>query len=79
MNLMCTTWIVDPTFRHVKSVATIMKRIIISNNNYNKICDEHTVDMLLLLNSIDEFLITRFVDIKRVHYEDPSHPLTYHC
>jgi hypothetical protein len=32
---------------HVPSVATIMKRIIISNYSYNKIYDEHTIDMLL--------------------------------
>ena len=72
-------WIMDPILRHVKSVATVIKRIIISNYNYNKICDEHTVDMLLPLNTIDEFLITRFVDVKRVHYKDPSHLRTYHC
>jgi hypothetical protein len=64
---------------HVKFVATIMKRIIISNYSYNKICDEHIVDMLLPLNTIDEFLITRFIDVKRVHYNDPSHLWTYHC
>jgi hypothetical protein len=56
-----------------------MKRIIISNYSYNKICDEHIVDMLLPLNTIDEFLITRFIDVKRVHYNDPSHLWTYHC
>jgi hypothetical protein len=55
-----------------------MKRIIISNYSYNKICDEHTVDMLLPLNAIDEFLITWFVDMKGVHYNDPSHLRTYH-
>jgi hypothetical protein len=55
---------------HVKSIATVTKRIIISKYNYNKICDEHTVDMLLPLNTIDKFLITRFIDIKRVHYKD---------
>jgi hypothetical protein len=38
---------------HVKSVATVMKWIIIRNYSYNKICDEHTVDMLLPLNTID--------------------------
>jgi hypothetical protein len=40
------------------------KRIIISNYSYNKICDEHTVDMLLPLNTINYFLIARFIDIK---------------
>jgi hypothetical protein len=72
-------WQVDPTFSHGKSVATVMKRIIISNYIYKKICDEHKVDMLLPLNTIDEFLITRFVNVKRVHYNDPSHLRTYHC
>jgi hypothetical protein len=35
--------------------------------------------MLLPLNTIDEFFITRFVDVKRVHYKDFTHPQTYHC
>jgi hypothetical protein len=67
-----------PTFLHVKFVTTVIKRIIISNYSYNKICDQHTVDMLLLLNTIDEFLITRSIDVKRVYYNDPSHLRTYH-
>jgi hypothetical protein len=25
---------------------TVMERVIISNYSYNKICDEHTIDML---------------------------------
>jgi hypothetical protein len=54
------------------------KRIIISNYSYKKICDEHMVDMLLPLNTIDEFLITGFIDIKRVHYNVPSYVWTYH-
>jgi hypothetical protein len=62
------------TFNHVKSVATVMKRIIISNYSYNNICYEHMIDMLLTLNTIDEFLITRFVDAKMVHYKDPIPP-----
>jgi hypothetical protein len=43
----------------------------LSNYSYNKICEEHTVDMLLHSNTIDEFLITRSIDVKRVHYKDP--------
>jgi hypothetical protein len=39
-------WKVLPTLAHVPSVATITKRIIISNYSYNKMYDEHTVDML---------------------------------
>jgi hypothetical protein len=35
------------------------------------------VDMLLPLNTIDEFLITRFVNVKRVHYKDATHLWTY--
>jgi hypothetical protein len=45
------------------------KRIIISNYSYNKFCDEYTVDMLLHLNTIDEFLISRFINVKRVQYK----------
>jgi hypothetical protein len=55
-----------------------MNRIIISNYSYNKIYDEQTVYMLLPLNTIDEFLLTRFVDVKRAHYNDSSHLRTYH-
>jgi hypothetical protein len=68
-----------PTLAHVPFVATIVERIIISNYSYNKICHEHTVDMLLPLNIIDELLITRFVDIKRVQYKYFTHLRTYHC
>jgi hypothetical protein len=70
-------WEVLLTFFHVKYVVTITKRIIISNYSYNKISDEHMIDMLLPLNTINEFIITRFVDVKRVHYNDPSHLQTY--
>jgi hypothetical protein len=79
MHLIFTMLIVDPTFGHIKFVVTVTKRIIISNYSYNKIWDEHMVDMLLPLNTIDEFLITRFVDVKRVHYKNLSHLQTYHC
>jgi hypothetical protein len=71
MHLIFTTWIVDSTFGHVKYVINVTKRIIISNYSYNKIYDEDIVDMLLLLNTIDEFLITRSVDVNNVHYKDP--------
>jgi hypothetical protein len=50
----------------------------LSNYSYNKICEEHTVDMLLHSNTIDEFLITRSIDVKRVHYKDPWYFWTYH-
>jgi hypothetical protein len=46
MNLIFMFWRVLPTLAHVPFVATFMERIIFSNYNYNKICDEHTVDML---------------------------------
>jgi hypothetical protein len=79
MHLIFIFWQVLPNLAHVPFVATIMKRIIISNYSYNKICDEHTIDMLLPLNIIDEFLITRFVDASRVHYNGLTHLWTYHC
>jgi hypothetical protein len=43
----------------------------LSKYNYNTICDEHIVDMLLPLNTIDEFLINRIIDVKRVQYKNP--------
>jgi hypothetical protein len=49
----------------------IPKFEILGCDSYDKICDQHTVDMLLPLNTIDEFLITRFVDVNRVNYKDP--------
>jgi hypothetical protein len=67
-----------PILAHVPSATTVMERIIISNYNYNMIYDEHTVDILLPLN-IDEFLITRFIDVKRVQYKYLTHLQTYHC
>jgi hypothetical protein len=57
----------------------VMKMIIINNYSYINICDGHTVDMLLPLNTIEDFPITRFVDVKRVHYNDATHLWTYHC
>jgi hypothetical protein len=34
------------TLAHIPFVPTITKMVIISNYSYNKICDEHMVDML---------------------------------
>jgi hypothetical protein len=79
MHLIFIFWQVIPTFFHVPSVATIMKWIIISSYSYNKICDAHMVDMLLPLSTIDEFHITRFIDVKWAHYKDLTHLRTYHC
>jgi hypothetical protein len=71
-------WRVRPTLAHIPYVTTITERIIISNYSYNKICDEHTVDILLPLNTIDEFLISIFVDVKRVQYKDVILLQTYY-
>jgi hypothetical protein len=60
------------------SLATVTERIIISNYSNNKICDEHMVDMLVPLNTIDEFCISRFVDVKRVQYKNFTHLQTYY-
>jgi hypothetical protein len=79
MHLCFILWQVLPTLAHEPFVATVMERIMISNYSYNKICDKYTIDILLPLNTIDEFLITRFIDIKRVHYKDLTHLWTYHC
>jgi hypothetical protein len=46
MHLSFMFWSVPPTLAHIPFVQTITKRIIISNYSYNKICDEHTIDML---------------------------------
>jgi hypothetical protein len=46
MHLIFMFWRVLPTLAHVQFVCTVMERIIISNYSYNKIYDEHTVDML---------------------------------
>jgi hypothetical protein len=46
IHLIFIFWKVLPTLAHVPSVATITKRIIISNYSYNKMYDEHMVDML---------------------------------
>jgi hypothetical protein len=73
MHLIFIFWQVLPTLPHVPSLANVTEGIIITNYSYNKICDEHPVDMLLPLNTIDEFLICRFVDVKRVQYKDFTH------
>jgi hypothetical protein len=67
-----------PTLTHVSSVAVVTKMIIISNYSCNKICDEHIVDMLLPLNIIDGFVISRLVDIKRLKYKDFTHLRIYY-
>jgi hypothetical protein len=36
------------TLARVPFVATITKRMIICDYSYNKICDEHTIDMLFI-------------------------------
>jgi hypothetical protein len=64
-------WIVDPALGHVPFGTTVTKRIIISTYSYNKIYDEQTVDMLLPLDTINKFLVSRFIDIKRVQYKNP--------
>jgi hypothetical protein len=46
MHLIFMFWSALPTLAHVLFVPIVTKRIIISNYSYNKICDEHTVDML---------------------------------
>jgi hypothetical protein len=37
-------------------IAIVTKRVVISIYSYNNICNEYIVDMLLPLNTIDEFL-----------------------
>jgi hypothetical protein len=39
-------WRVPPTLAHIPFICTITERIIISNYSYNKICDEHMIDIL---------------------------------
>jgi hypothetical protein len=46
MHLIFMFWRVLLTLAHVPFIPTVTERIIISNYSYNKICDEHTVDML---------------------------------
>jgi hypothetical protein len=45
------------------------KKIMISTYSYNKIYDEHTMAMLLPLDAINKFLVSRFIDVKRVQYK----------
>jgi hypothetical protein len=33
----------------------------------------------LLLNTIDEFLVSRFVDVKMVQYKDVTLPQAFYC
>jgi hypothetical protein len=46
MHLIFMFWRMLPILAHVPFVPTITEMIIISNYSYNKICDEHMVDML---------------------------------
>jgi hypothetical protein len=46
MHLFFMFWRVLLTLAHIPFVRTVTERIIISNCSYNKIFDEHTVDML---------------------------------
>jgi hypothetical protein len=46
VHLIFMFWRVLPTLAHVPLVPNVMERIIISNYSYNKICDEHMIDML---------------------------------
>jgi hypothetical protein len=46
MHLIFMFWRVLLILTHVPFLPTVMKMIIISNYSYDKICDEHTVDML---------------------------------
>jgi hypothetical protein len=79
MHLIFMFWRVMPTLDHVPCVATITERIISRNYSYNKIYDEHTIDMLLPLNTVDEFLLGAFVDDKRAQYKDFTMLRTYYC
>jgi hypothetical protein len=49
MHLFFMFWRVPPSLAHITFVRIITEMIIISNYSYNKICDEHTVDMLFTL------------------------------
>jgi hypothetical protein len=48
MHLIFMFWRVLPTLVHIPFVPTVMESIIISNYSYNKICDEHTVDIVAM-------------------------------
>jgi hypothetical protein len=71
VNLHCIFifWIVGPTSGHVKYVPTITRRTI--SNTHSNYSDTKIYDMLLPLNTLDEFLILRFIDVKRIEYKDP--------
>jgi hypothetical protein len=79
MHLIFMFWRVLPTLAHVPYVVTITERIIFTNCSYNKICDEHMIDMLLALNTIDEFLISTIINVKGVQYKDLTLLQTYYC
>jgi hypothetical protein len=46
VHLFFMFWRVSSTLVHIPFMRNVTKIIIISNYSYNKICDEHTVDML---------------------------------
>jgi hypothetical protein len=46
MHLIWMFWRVLSTLAHEPFVPNITESIIINNYSYNKICDEHLVDML---------------------------------
>jgi hypothetical protein len=46
MYLIFMFWRVLPILGHIPFVPIVMEMIIIINYSYNKICDEHTVNML---------------------------------
>jgi hypothetical protein len=76
MHIFFMIWRVSPTLAHIPFVRTVSERIIISNYSYNM-----NIQLIcyLLLNTIGEFLVSRFIDVKRVEYKDPTLLWTYHC
>jgi hypothetical protein len=46
MHLCFMFWGVPPTLTYIPFLPTVIEMIIISSYSYNKICDEHTIDML---------------------------------
>jgi hypothetical protein len=79
MHLIFMFWRVLPTLAHVPFVATITEQIIISNYSYKKICDETWLICCLPLKTIDEFLVSRLVDVRRVQYKYVTLLRTYYC
>jgi hypothetical protein len=64
---------------HIICTHCYKKKIIISNYSYKRfMMNIHSI-CCLPLNTIDEFLVSRFVDIKRVQYKDLTLLRIYHC